>query len=56
MGIFAPALTLEELVYGKSAPVCGFRSMWAGDSSGCRHRKQWDVGIDYAAMWAGKSD
>jgi hypothetical protein len=25
---------------------CGFRSMWAGDSSGCGHRKRSDVGSD----------
>jgi hypothetical protein len=31
---------------------CGLRSMWAGDSSGCGHRKRSDVGSDYAAMWA----
>jgi len=35
---------------------CGFRSMWAGDSSGCGHRKRSDVGSDSVVMWAGKSD
>ena len=31
---------------------CGFRSMWAPDSSGCGHRKRSDVGSDCVAMWA----
>jgi hypothetical protein len=33
--------------------TCGFRSMWAGDSSGCGHRKRSDVGTDSVVMWAG---
>jgi hypothetical protein len=39
-----------------AAARCGFRSMWAGDSSGCGHRKRSDVGSDSVLMWAGKSD
>jgi hypothetical protein len=35
---------------------CGFRSMWAVDSSGCGHRKRSDVGSDSVVMCAGKSN
>ena len=43
----------EERIRTIARAYCGFRSMWAADSSGCGHRKRSDVGSDSVVMWAG---
>jgi hypothetical protein len=55
-GAVCPTCTSRPEFSHISLEECGFRSMWAGDSSGCGHRKRSDVGSDSVLMWAGKSD
>jgi uncharacterized protein YbjT (DUF2867 family) len=50
------ATGLTKALHGVEGVFCGFRSMWAVDSSGCGHRKRSDVGSDSVVMWAGKSN